>query len=100
MSVALAPASVETLASIPAPPVTLPEDSLFEVVDGRIFEKIMGSRELEIAAILGYYLDTFVRANKLGRVLPEFLFRIDLKKDLQRRPDVAFVSSAKWPVRQ
>ena len=89
MSTALAHASLDTLP---------PEDSLYEIIDGQIVEKIMGSREIEIAAILDQYLGGFARANGLGRVLPEFLFRIDIKKDLQRRPDVAFVSHASWPV--
>lgn len=47
--------------------------------------------------LLAGYLFQFVRSNRLGRVLAEFIFRIDVPSDLQRRPDVAFVSSAAWP---
>ena len=70
---------------------------LYEVVDGQVVEKMMGARETEIATILAGFMIQFVRPNRLGRILVEFLFRIDVTKDLQRRPDVAFVSSATWP---
>ena len=39
----------------------------------------------------------FARANRLGQVFTEMLFRINFANDLQRRPDVAFVSHARWP---
>jgi Uma2 family endonuclease len=97
MSTASASASVESLFPSSTPPATAPEDTLYEVVDGRIVEKTMGSREIEIASILDQCLGGFARANRLGRVLAEFLFRIDVKKDLQRRPDVAFVAHSSWP---
>ncbi len=45
-------------------------------------------------------LGSFVRSHRLGKVFSEMLFRIDKAQDLQRRPDVAFVSAARWPVRQ
>jgi Uma2 family endonuclease len=98
MSTTLASASIEAVVPVSLTVVTPPEDSLYEVVDGQIVVKTMGSRETEIAAILGHYLDAFARANRLGRVLPECLYRIDVQKNLQRRPDVSFVSHASWPV--
>jgi Uma2 family endonuclease len=76
----------------------IPDDMLYEVVDGKIVEKIVGVYELEIATFLIECLGPFVRAHRLGRVLGEMIFRIDQAKDLQRRPDVAFVSHARWPV--
>ena len=39
----------------------------------------------------------YTRDRALGRVEVEMLFRIDAAKDLQRRPDVAFVSYERWP---
>jgi Uma2 family endonuclease len=33
----------------------------------------------------------------LGKAVGEMLFRINLEKDLRRRPVVAFVSHARWP---
>jgi Uma2 family endonuclease len=76
---------------------TVPGDILYEVVDGQIREKTVGVQETEIASLLFGFLFTFLRQNRLGRVLSETIFRIDVAKDLQRRPDVAFVSHSKWP---
>jgi Uma2 family endonuclease len=76
---------------------TIPDDMLYEVVDGQVVEKTMGAFETGIASLLDQILGTFARANRLGRFFGEMLFRIDLSQDLQRRPDVAFVSHARWP---
>jgi Uma2 family endonuclease len=76
---------------------TVLDDVLYEVVDGEITEKIVGVQESEIATLLSGFLFTFLRQSKLGRVVIEMIFRIDLAKNLQRRPDVAFVSHSKWP---
>ena len=70
---------------------------LFEVVDGQVVEKTMGAFETGIASLLVEILGPFARANRLGRFFNEMLFRIDIGQDLQRRPDVAFVSHARWP---
>jgi Uma2 family endonuclease len=74
------------------------DDVLYEVVDGRVVEKTAGAFELEIAAILHQHLGMFVSARRIGRAVIEMTFRIDQTRDLQRRPDVAFVSHARWPV--
>jgi Uma2 family endonuclease len=106
MSTASAPDSVEsapvvaengTHASATALPITIPDDMLYEVVGGKLVEKILGARELEIATILVGFVAPFVRDHRLGRVLGEMIFRIDQVNDLQRRPDVSFVSHARWP---
>ena len=86
----------------PVPPMSgraaqIAVEPLFEVIDGKIVEKIVGSREIEIASILDQHLGGFARANRSGRSLVEFVFRINTPKNLQRRPDVAFVSHARWP---
>ena len=86
----------------PVPPSTaiaptIPDDMLYEVVDGQVVEKTMGAFETGIASLLAEILGTFARANRLGRFFNEMLFRIDIGQDLQRRPDVAFVSHARWP---
>jgi Uma2 family endonuclease len=77
---------------------TVPDDVLYEVVDGEIREKIAGVREIQIASLLHGFLFIFLVQNKLGRVVIEMIFRIDVAKDLQRRPDVAFVSRQTWPL--
>ena len=109
MSIASAPRPVESapvatdngmLAPETSVPMTIPDDMLYEVVEGKLVEKTVGARDIEIAGILGQYLGMFARTHRLGRALIEFIFRIDKAKDLQRRPDVAYVSDASWPVRR
>jgi Uma2 family endonuclease len=81
-------------------PMSLPDDMLYEVVDGKIVEKIVGVHEAEIATLLIEFLAPFARLHRLGRVFGETIFRIDQSKNLQRRPDVAFVSHARWPAQR
>jgi len=106
MSIASIPSSIESpstgrengsVASSSQLTLPVPDDILYEVVDGKIVEKTVGATEVEIANILNEYLRVFVRTHRLGRALMEMVFRIDVAKDLQRRPDVAFVSHARWP---
>jgi len=75
----------------------VPDDTLYEVVDGQIKEKTVGVQESEIATLLIEFLAPFVRLHQLGKILSETIFLIDRLKGLQRRPDVAFVSHSKWP---
>ena len=83
-------------ASTTNPPM-VPDDMLYELVDGQIVEKMMGAFETSIASLLTEILGTFARSNGLGQFFSEMLFRIDVARDLRRRPDVAFVSHARWP---
>jgi len=97
---AMPPIPAESM--IPVSPPTaispiIPDDMLYEVVDGQVVEKSMGAFETGIASLLVEILGPFARANRLGRFFGEMLFRIDIGQDLQRRPDVAFVSHARWP---
>jgi Uma2 family endonuclease len=79
-------------------PSAVDADSLYEIVNGiRVEKPPMGTFEVMIAAILDQNLGGFVRANRLGRVVPEMLFRINPTGTPQRRPDVAFVSYERWP---
>ena len=80
--------------------IALSDDGLYEVVDGQVVEKPVGAEQSEIASILAQLLGTFARLNRQGRVLIEVLYRIDQAKDLQRRPDVSFVSHGRWPIRR
>jgi Uma2 family endonuclease len=97
----LSPTDVPPTAS-PPPPTPLDEpEGLYEVIDDQILEKPpMGAYEVELASFLQGVLDTFARTNGLGRAVTEMLFRIDPDRPLDRRPDVAFVSAARWPVEQ
>lgn len=80
--------------------VAVPDDVLYEVVDGQIVEKNVGAREIEIASMLDQALGMFAKPRRLGRVVAEMIFRIDPARNLQRRPDVAFISDQRWPFRR
>lgn len=78
----------------------VPDDGLYERVDGKLVEKKVGAQQVEIASVLAQFMGSFAWSRRLGRVLVEMVFRIDVAKNLQRRPDVAFVSDARWPFRK
>ena len=77
----------EVIAGVPIPPTefqpltaippTIPDDTLYEVIDGQIVEKRRGARETEIASILVGMLTVFLKAKRLGKVVGEMLFRLD-----------------------
>jgi hypothetical protein len=77
---------------MPARESAIPSDGLYEVVDGRVVEKMMGMYETGIASLLTRVLGTFAKDHRLGQVFGEMLFRIDATKDLQHRPEVAALS--------
>jgi Uma2 family endonuclease len=85
------------------PPPGWHSDALkfYEVVDGRIVENPpMGAKESVLASYLQGLMDPIARSNRLGRVVTETLFVIDRVRKLKRRPDLAFVSSRRWPLRR
>jgi len=97
---AMPPIPAESMTPVPPPTAIapiIPDDMLYEVVDGQVVEKKMSARETEIASILVGMLTPYLRTNRLGKVVGEMLFRINPENDLRRRPDVAFVSHARWP---
>jgi Uma2 family endonuclease len=84
-------------------PSVLDSDALklYEVVDGQILENPpMGAMESVLAGLLAELMAPFARAGGLGRVVPETLFLIDHIRNLKRRPDLAFVSERRWPLRR
>jgi Uma2 family endonuclease len=87
-------------ASLASP--ALDDDAHYEVVNGqRVETPRMGSYESDLAnELAGYIFEHFARVGRLGRVEIEVLFRIDVPTDLQRRPDLAFVSYERWPRRK
>lgn len=72
------------------------DEPLYEVINGRKVElPPMGIFQIDIANILHYHLSIPVETGKLGRVRLEALFALPgIEK--QRRPDLAFVSYARW----
>ncbi len=82
------------------PEKAVPDDMLYEVVDGQFVEKPMGAYSGLLALYLYKLLDEYVSRQRLGTVVTEIVFILDTKRDLRRRPDVAFVSSERWPIGQ
>jgi len=73
----------------------------YEVVGGEIVENPpMGAMESVLASFLQDLMGIFARSNGLGRVVTETLFCIDRARKLKRRPDLAFVSAARWPLKR
>jgi Uma2 family endonuclease len=80
----------------------VPRDhELFEVIDGeRIGKPLMSAYAGKVGSRLIRRLGDFADAHNLGETVGEVLFRLPLKDDghRDRRPDVAFVSFARWPL--
>src|ERR1700679_2126384 len=74
------------------------DDSLYEIVRGsRVELPPMSYLSVWIASCLHGLLWPYVKKNKLGMAITEALFIVDVKNDIRRRPDVAFVSAQTWP---
>ncbi len=77
----------------------LPEDRLYEVVDGQVVEaRPMGAFETHCAGLLFLAIADHLRRHRVGRVEMEMLFRLPGERKLERRPDLAFVAYERWPV--
>ena len=72
------------------------DGELYEIVNGKRVIKRMGTYENVLAGVLFSELCNHVNANRLGRATIEVLFDLP-DVDNNRRPDVAFVSFARWP---
>lgn len=84
----------------PTPAVGLVrEEPLYEIVNGLKVElPPMSIYANRVAGKLHTRLDVHAETHGLGIAVVEALFILDPVKDLRRRPDVAFVSAARWPV--
>src|SRR5262249_28427013 len=91
---------VESLAlsAPPAPPgaalpPSLQDAPLYEIVDGQRVElPPMSSFAGWVASRLDQRLGPFADNEGLGTVVTETLFLLDARRNLRRRPDVAFLS--------
>jgi Uma2 family endonuclease len=73
-------------------------DILYEVVDNEIRElPPMSARETRFGSTLVQTMGPFALNSSLGVVDAEMLFLLDKSRNLQRRPDVSFVSFQRWP---
>jgi Uma2 family endonuclease len=70
----------------------------YEVVDGvRVEREPMGAFETVLASWLCHVINSFAAGKQLGLAANEVLFVLNAARTLNRRPDVAFVSYARWP---
>ncbi|QDV32425.1 Uma2 family endonuclease [Tautonia plasticadhaerens] len=80
---------------------SVPERDLpewFEVVDGTIVElSPLGANEGLLANELKRFLDLFLHQHPLGRSVVEILFDLRPTLNRSRQPDVAFITSERWP---
>lgn len=71
----------------------------YEVIDGvRVEREPMGAFETVLASWLCHVMNSFAAGKKLGLAVSKVLFVLNAARDLQRRPDVAFMSDARWPM--
>ena len=97
---AMPPIPAESMTPVPPPTAlapTIPDDMLYEVVDGQVVEKTMGASRLKLHRSS---VEILVRSQ--GQIVWDgssvrCSFVSIVGQDLQRRPDVAFVSHARWP---
>jgi Uma2 family endonuclease len=81
--------------------VALPtqDEPLYEMVNGqRVDLQPMSAYATLIASRLYSRLSLHTEEHALGTSIVELLFILDAEHDLRRRPDVAFVSAARWPL--
>lgn len=71
------------------------EKRLYELVDGLLLEKSMGSYESMVATELIILLGAFVREHQLGKVLGESGM-VRLNPRMVRIPDVCFISNVRF----
>jgi Uma2 family endonuclease len=72
------------------------ENRLYELVDGVLVEKIMGTPESRIAMAIGAAIEDFIAADDMGIVVgADGMFR--LPANLVRMPDVAYASWDHFP---
>lgn len=87
------------LSTVKTPVKQLPDDVLYEVVDGRIVElPPKGTRQEVTIGELFFRLGLFVDKKKLGRAVALTLFDLTEQIGRKRRPDVAFVANQRWPL--
>jgi Uma2 family endonuclease len=76
------------------------DDEFYEVVNGeRIGKTLMSAYAVKVGTRLTVEMGVFLYDKGLGEVASEMLFRLPLREDAsrKRRPDVAYVSFARWP---
>jgi Uma2 family endonuclease len=92
-------ASSSLLVSEPEDVLVVQDESLYEIVNGqRVDLPPMSAYATWLASRLHIRLGLYAEDKGLGVSVTEMLFVLDAEHDLRRRPDVAFVSTARWPL--
>jgi Uma2 family endonuclease len=79
--------------------LSVQDEPLYEIIDGqRVDVPPMSAYTTWLASRLHGQLWPYTEAQRLGTSIIEMLFILDAERDLRRRPDVAFVSAAQWPL--
>ena len=74
------------------------DDPSYEVVRGvRVEPPPMANTAAAVAFELGHHLSLHARTEGIGRVQVEMIYLIKPEENTRRRPDVSFVSHARWP---
>jgi Uma2 family endonuclease len=89
-----------TLEPVPlAPPAIIDDEAPYEIIDGnRVELPPMSIYASVVASELMRVLGNHAVSNRCGRAVADGLFRLPLDRERKRRPDVAFVSAARWPM--
>src|SRR6266571_562405 len=75
------------------------DEPLYEIVNGQRVElPPMSAYATWLASRLHGRLCPYAEDKGIGTSVTEMLFVLDTERDLRRRPDVAFVSTARWPL--
>ncbi|MGL4551138.1 MAG: Uma2 family endonuclease [Gemmataceae bacterium] len=74
-------------------------DRTYELIDGTLVEKAVGTREGLLSAIIARLLGNFVEEHDLGVVLAGDAF-LKLSEGLVRAPDASYIPWDRWPEEQ
>jgi len=92
-------ASPSLLASEHENVLAVQDEPLYEIVNGqRVDIPPMSAYATWLASRLHIRLGLYAEDKGLGMSVTEMLFVLDAEHNLRRRPDVAFVSTARWPL--
>ena len=92
-------ASTSLLVSEHEDVLAVQDEPLYEIINGqRVDLPPMSAYATWIASRLHLRLGLYAEDKGLGVSVAEMLFVLDAEHNLRRRPDVAFVSTARWPL--
>ncbi|WP_425618550.1 Uma2 family endonuclease [Anatilimnocola sp. NA78] len=79
--------------------LAMPDSKGFEIVAGKLVENKVGAESSQLAMDIVEILFNYLRNNRLGRVYgPDTSFQcFPHDETMVRKPDVAFLSYARWP---